>query len=89
MYPSQEPRRASCREAFRRAHPLCSCLPPHRRGTLFSDEHVREKAQGYVMLYDMLLGKGTVQGGGKLKVRTRARSTGTISTVRLPYNSTG
>ncbi|CAM9221125.1 unnamed protein product, partial [Laminaria digitata] len=31
------------------------------RGTLFSDEHVREKAQGYVMLYEMLLGKGTIQ----------------------------
>lgn len=40
----------------------------YRRGTLFSDEHMREKAQGYVMVYDMLLGKGSIQGGGKLKV---------------------
>lgn len=39
------------------------------RGTLFSDEHMREKAQGYVMLYEILLGKGSIQGGGKLKVR--------------------
>lgn len=45
--------------------------PPVRdlcRGTLFSDEHMREKAQGYIMLYEMLLGKGSIQGGGKLKV---------------------
>lgn len=42
------------------------------RGTLFSDEHMREKAQGYVMLYEMLLGKGAIQGGGKLKVRVWA-----------------
>lgn len=30
---------------------------------------MREKGQGYVMLYEMLLGKGSIQGGGKLKVR--------------------
>lgn len=30
---------------------------------------MRETAQGYVMLYEMLLGKGSIQGGGKLKVR--------------------
>ncbi|CBN78702.1 conserved unknown protein [Ectocarpus siliculosus] len=36
-------------------------------GTLFSDEHMREKEQGYIMLYEMLLGKGSIQGGGKLK----------------------
>ncbi|CAN0067351.1 unnamed protein product [Ectocarpus sp. 13 AM-2016] len=28
---------------------------------------MREKEQGYVMLYEMLLGKGYIQGGGKLK----------------------
>lgn len=39
------------------------------RGTLFADEHMREKPQGYVMLYEMLLGKGSIQGGGKLKVQ--------------------
>eukprot|EP00903_Cladosiphon_okamuranus_P019714 g18116.t1 len=37
------------------------------KGTLFSDEYMREKAQGYIMLYEMLLGKGSIQGGGKLK----------------------
>eukprot|EP00752_Nemacystus_decipiens_P002477 g2330.t1 len=37
------------------------------KGTLFSEEHMREKAQGYIMLYEMLLGKGSIQGGGKLK----------------------
>ena len=44
------------------------CVRTLRRGTLFSDEHMREKAQGYIMLYEMLLGKGSIQGGGKLKV---------------------
>ncbi|CAN0502775.1 unnamed protein product [Ectocarpus sp. 12 AP-2014] len=28
---------------------------------------MRDKEQGYVMLYEMLLGKGSIQGGGKLK----------------------
>lgn len=42
--------------------------PFYVRGTLFCDDNMREKGQGYVMLYDMLLGKGSIQGGGKLKV---------------------
>ena len=52
--------------------------PPFKslcRGTLFSDEHMREKAQGYIMLYEMLLGKGSIQGGGKLKVCAPIRLT--------------
>lgn len=32
---------------------------------------MREKEQGYIMLYEMLLGKGSIQGGGKLKVSHR------------------
>ena len=53
---------------------------------------MREKAQGYVMLYEMLLGKGTIQGGGKLKVRPHAGSTGTTyidAVVGLPCNCAG
>lgn len=29
---------------------------------------MREKEQGYIMLYEMLFGKGSIQGGGALKV---------------------
>lgn len=59
-----------CCGAYSLPHPLVGwwSLVCIRRGTLFSDEHMREKEQGYIMLYDMLLGKGSIQGGGKLKV---------------------
>ncbi|CAN0239628.1 unnamed protein product, partial [Discosporangium mesarthrocarpum] len=37
------------------------------RKALFNEKQMRDKSQGYVMLYEVLLGKGSIQGGGKLK----------------------
>lgn len=60
-----------CRSVLGPVLTAAACSPLATRGKMFSDGLVRDKAQGYVMLYEMLLGKGSIQGGGKLKVRCR------------------
>ncbi|CAM9349921.1 unnamed protein product [Phaeothamnion confervicola] len=37
------------------------------RQLLFGNDCVRDKQQAYVMLYDLLFGKGSIQGGGQVK----------------------
>jgi 25S rRNA (cytosine2278-C5)-methyltransferase len=37
------------------------------QGSLFSEGAVRDSSQGFIMLYDLLIGKGSIQGGGALK----------------------
>lgn len=46
---------------------------------------MREKGQGYVMLYEMLLGKGSIQGGGKLKVRYTKLKSSALPWTRRRY----
>ncbi|CAM9825793.1 unnamed protein product, partial [Choristocarpus tenellus] len=55
------------------------------RGVMFKEEHMRDKNQGYVMLYEVLLGKGSIQGGGKLKrhiMQFKDRLDGSLKTLR-------
>jgi 25S rRNA (cytosine2278-C5)-methyltransferase len=37
------------------------------QGSLFSNGAVRDSSQAFIMLYDLLIGKGSIQGGGALK----------------------
>jgi 25S rRNA (cytosine2278-C5)-methyltransferase len=37
------------------------------QGSLFCNGAVRDSSQGFIMLYDLLIGKGSIQGGGALK----------------------